>query len=233
MTDGKQVGPGLLVSVRSVPEALAALAGGADLIDVKEPDRGPLGAADRQVAEDVIAAVGAHVPVSVALGEWVAYSGGPPPRGAAFAKWGLCGATASAARHIRTAGGAAAVLVAYADHGRAASPPVEQLARAACELRFPAFLIDTAVKDGSTLRDWVPPDALARVRFRLAAFGVRLALAGSLDEDTVGALLPLAPDWFAVRGAACNGGRSGSVSADRVRQLRRVIEAARTPGAGG
>ena len=35
-----------LVSVRSPEEALAALEGGADLIDVKEPSRGPLGAAD-------------------------------------------------------------------------------------------------------------------------------------------------------------------------------------------
>ena len=38
--------PGLLVSVRSGAEAEAALAGGADLIDVKEPTRGALGRAD-------------------------------------------------------------------------------------------------------------------------------------------------------------------------------------------
>ena len=38
--------PGLLVSVRSAAEALSALAGGADVIDVKEPNRGSLGAAD-------------------------------------------------------------------------------------------------------------------------------------------------------------------------------------------
>ena len=37
--------PKLLVSVRSADEARAALAGGADLIDVKEPAHGPLGAA--------------------------------------------------------------------------------------------------------------------------------------------------------------------------------------------
>ena len=36
---------GLLVSVRNVEEALAALEGGASLIDVKEPSRGPLGRA--------------------------------------------------------------------------------------------------------------------------------------------------------------------------------------------
>ena len=33
----------LLVSVRSADEAEAAIAGGADVIDVKEPSHGPLG----------------------------------------------------------------------------------------------------------------------------------------------------------------------------------------------
>ena len=37
---------GLLVSVRSADEARTALAGGATVIDVKEPERGPLGRAD-------------------------------------------------------------------------------------------------------------------------------------------------------------------------------------------
>ena len=37
--------PGLLVSVRSAAEAITALEAGADVIDVKEPSRGALGAA--------------------------------------------------------------------------------------------------------------------------------------------------------------------------------------------
>jgi uncharacterized protein (UPF0264 family) len=41
--------PRLLVSVRSAQEAEAALAGGCDILDVKEPSRGPLGMADRSV----------------------------------------------------------------------------------------------------------------------------------------------------------------------------------------
>ncbi len=39
----------LLVSVRSAAEAEIALSAGADLIDVKEPSRGSLGAADPAV----------------------------------------------------------------------------------------------------------------------------------------------------------------------------------------
>jgi hypothetical protein len=60
---------GLLVSVRNAAEAEEALAGGADIIDVKEPSRGPLGRADAQNARDVIQTVSGRRLVSVALGE--------------------------------------------------------------------------------------------------------------------------------------------------------------------
>src|SRR5262245_13850027 len=59
----------LLVSVRSAAEAHAALAGGADLIDVKEPSRGPLGRADDSVISAVLVAVHGRRPVSAAMGE--------------------------------------------------------------------------------------------------------------------------------------------------------------------
>src|SRR5262245_3594654 len=59
----------LLVSVRSAAEAGIALAGGADVIDIKEPSRGPLGAADPQSWSEVLHAVGGRAMVSAALGE--------------------------------------------------------------------------------------------------------------------------------------------------------------------
>jgi uncharacterized protein (UPF0264 family) len=225
--------PRLLVSVRSAEEALAALNGGADLIDVKEPSRGPLGPADRNVVEDVILAVRERVPVSVALGEWADYSAGRLPAGVSFAKWGLSGLVDSVPRAVRAIrdhdGGGLPVLVAYADHERAGSPPVEVLTRAACEFQFPAFLIDTAVKDGTTLLDHLNLPALAQLRARLAASEVRVAFAGSLRPDNIRRLLQVAPDWFAVRGAACVGGRDGPVAANQVRQLRTLISGLRTP----
>src|SRR3954465_6438408 len=63
---------GLLVSVRSADEVDAALAGGADLIDIKDPSRGPLGIAEAEVAAAVVNRVRGRVPVSAALGEWSA-----------------------------------------------------------------------------------------------------------------------------------------------------------------
>lgn len=48
------LGTQLLVSVRSPGEAVEALAGGVDFIDVKEPNRGPLGAADVDVRNRIL-----------------------------------------------------------------------------------------------------------------------------------------------------------------------------------
>ena len=59
--------PGLLVSVRSAAEAMEALAGGADMIDVKEPKRGSLGVADMSTIAEVVRTVGKRAMVTAAL----------------------------------------------------------------------------------------------------------------------------------------------------------------------
>lgn len=226
-----------MVSVRSAAEARIAVDAGADLIDVKEPSRGPLGPAGIDTIEEVIATVAGRVPVSAAMGEWVDWVPRQLPPGLTYVKWGLASTAAKARSVVRdvreTDYGVAPVLVAYADSQRAGSPTVEQLVGCAADLHFPVFLIDTAVKDNKDLLDWSTAETLARIRHRLAEVGVRVALAGSLDIASIRRLLPIAPDWFAVRGAACAGGREGTVCAERVQQLRAVIATARTPAAAG
>src|SRR5690349_10143177 len=59
----------LLVSVRSAGEVEAAVQGGADIVDAKEPMRGPLGAVDAAELARIAAAVPDGVPLSLALGD--------------------------------------------------------------------------------------------------------------------------------------------------------------------
>jgi hypothetical protein len=62
----------LLVSVRNVVEAESALIGGCDILDLKEPSRGPLGMVDVSMIDaviDYLQGAPAQVPLSVALGE--------------------------------------------------------------------------------------------------------------------------------------------------------------------
>lgn len=217
----------LLVSVRSAEEALAALVGGADLIDVKEPARGAMGKSDDDTIAAVIEAVAGRVPVSAAMGEWVELDGAPPHVGLTFAKWGLSGIRGpslekTAVEAIRRAADTP-VMVAYADCIKAGSPDPLTLARLAVAHRFPALLLDTFDKSGSTLLDWWPVDDLSWLIDICRSGGVPVALAGSLDCDQIRAASRLKPDWFAVRGAACEGGRGGTVSADRVAALKALV----------
>jgi uncharacterized protein (UPF0264 family) len=230
--------PGLLVSVRSAEEALAALAGGADLIDVKEPSRGPLGRADDAVIAEVVQVVAGRKPVSAALGELPAFphTTGKLPAGLSYWKWGLAGWNQTeqspwpgrllweaVSQEGYPPHGFRAVLVAYADWERAKSPPPEVVLKASRPHRWGAFLLDTFEKDGSTLLDWLSLTPLTRLRDQCREIGLRIALAGSLGVNEIERLRPLQPDWFAVRGAACTGGRAGVVDEAKVRELTRLL----------
>src|SRR5581483_9289165 len=151
----------LLVSVRSAAEAEAALAGGAALIDVKEPRRGSLGRADDGTIAAVVRAVGGRRPVSAALGE-LAERRAVPILPLAFAKWGLAGKREHAdwpGELRRAAGllppGCRPVAVAYADWRRAGAPAPTEVCAFAGAHHWGAFLIDTWRKDGTTLLDWL------------------------------------------------------------------------------
>ena len=71
--------------------------------------------------------------------------------------------------------------------------------------------------------DWLSPGAIQELCRRCREAGLKIALAGSLGEVEIGRLLELQPDWFAVRGAACSGGRNGTLDEGRVRELKTLI----------
>jgi uncharacterized protein (UPF0264 family) len=226
--------PGLLVSVRSAAEALSALAGGAAIIDVKEPANGPLGRAADPVIVTVVSVIGGRCPVSAALGELRDDVGAAIPDGLSFVKWGLAGQARSAdwrcAIERRARSGARVVHVAYADWPCAGAPPVEEVFAAATARAGGVLLVDTHCKEAATrgrarptLLDWLPIPWLEDLCGGARAAGVRVALAGSLGAREIRALAGARPDWFAVRGAACEGGREGVVSTEQVRALAQLI----------
>jgi (5-formylfuran-3-yl)methyl phosphate synthase len=227
---------GLLVSVRSAEEALAALAGGAAVIDVKEPARGPLGRADGEIWRAVRRAVPPQVTVSVALGELREWRGADPPdprdfEGIVYRKLGLAGSGPDWLEewaHLRQSWGEgpAWVAVAYADWEIAAAPAPDRVIEAALAAGCCGLLIDTWDKSQPGRVDLSWGD-----RLRLASdAGLFIALAGGLDEEAMARLAPLDPDLFAVRGAACRrGDRLGWIDPHRVSRL--AYAAATAPSA--
>ncbi len=215
----------LLVSVRTADEAAEALTGGASVIDVKEPNRGSLGAADYETIVEVVQRVAGATPVSAALGE-LRHPIRTPPAGLSFVKWGLSGlASQDWQREFEAARQSVQprpVVVAYADWRQAESPLLSDVCEYALRTRT-NLLIDTFNKQHSgDLLDFVDIDALRSLAQHCRSTGIMLALAGSLTAMSIVKLAPIEPDLFAVRGAACEGGRDGRVDARIVRDLVKV-----------
>ena len=223
----------LLVSVRSADEAQAALAGGADIIDVKEPARGALGMADVSVINDVVQTSGDRATVTAALGELVDLVRCAPPPGPLASqldmiKIGLADAPrdwqSQLLARFKSLRQHAPIAVAYADHHRVAAPPVADVVEFAIEHRLKGVLIDTAIKDGCGLYDWLNDDDLHDLVTAVRAAGRLIALAGSLTCVDFGRTLSLGPDIVAVRGAACvSNDRGGAVDAVCVGTLAQIV----------
>lgn len=228
----------LLVSVSSAAEAGAALSGGADVIDAKDPGRGALGAVSPEVFREIVTAVAGARVVTAALGD--ADDEATIERdarafttaGAALVKIGIAGIndagragalTAAAVRGAK-AGNGGVVAVAYTDAVRAASLAPGAVIAAAARAGAAGFLIDTAEKGGAGLRALVARDVLAAWVSQAQAAGLIVALAGQLTAEDLPFAHQASADIAGVRGAACDGGRTGRVSADRVRMLRAVCE---------
>ena len=241
----------LLVSVRDPSEALAALDGGADVIDVKDPDRGPLGRADWSVISQVVRTVTAARPstfVSAALGDvldWTPDTPGPDRnfRSPTLFKIGLAGVRdvapvapwTDAWQELLTqvegllppqpSGPPDRAAVAYADFELCGAPSPAEVLRAAHDTGCPVLLLDTWRKDGSSLLDWISGHALHELRFHSEQYGIRLALAGQITDRIVDQVLDFNPDIVAVRGAVCESGdRRSTVSAELVRRFAKRLD---------
>jgi uncharacterized protein (UPF0264 family) len=241
---------GLLVSVRSVEEAIEAVEGGAALVDVKEPSRGPLGRADAEVAAAIVNAVATRTPCTLACGELAdghraISSHGQRvadlvPRGRAgimAVKAGPAGLDVAQWRDAfsRLAHdlpwGIELVAVAYADFQTAGAPTPPALMAAAAEAGAATLLIDTFDKEGPgliglaggrTVDGWVK---MAREA------GLSVALAGRLTAAEIAAAAVSGARILGVRSAACEGGRMGRVDRRNVAQLVGTLGSARVvPG---
>ena len=224
----------LLVSVRNASEAAAALDGGADIVDAKEPLNGPLGSVSPAALASIASAVGGAAPVSAALGDIgrddiVGGAHAATSIGAAFVKVGFAGMSgrldiatemlASAA----ASGPAALVLVVYADYERAGAPSPEEIIALADRAKAGGVLIDTCDKQGPGLTSLMTAESLRTFVTRAGSGGRTVAIAGSLSMDDLNRVRDAGADIAGVRGAACDGGRSGVVTAARVRALRRAL----------
>ncbi|HXH24143.1 MAG TPA: (5-formylfuran-3-yl)methyl phosphate synthase [Vicinamibacterales bacterium] len=225
----------LLVSVRDAAEAAAALAGGADIVDAKDPAAGALGPVTPAHLRRIVAVVNGVRPVTAALGD--ASEALPVEQrvrtfraaGARFVKLGFAGVSTGRALEqaiasaVEAAPGAL-VAVAYADAERVRAPNHHLVLEAATEMRAAGVLLDTADKSGPGLRQLIPATTLRRWVETAHAGGLFVALAGKLRADDLLFARDVGADIAGVRGAACVGAaRDAPVVTHLVRRLAELV----------
>jgi uncharacterized protein (UPF0264 family) len=225
----------LLVSPRDIEEAKRSLA--ADIIDVKRPAEGSLGANFPWVIRAVKELSGK--PVSAAIGDFDFKPGGAAlaaygaaNAGADFIKIGLLfDGTERAAELIRGVVRAVkeeypekfVVIASYSDYERLGTISPFAMAPLAAEAGADVAMVDTGKKDGRSTFDFMSEDSLRLFTGMNRDAGVMTALAGSLGFDHLPALKRINPDIIGVRGMVCGGNRDASIQEDLVLELARMV----------
>lgn len=242
--------PKLLVSVRNIHEARMAFDAGVDVIDVKEPLAGPLGAASTAIIDDVLRLVDGRCLSSFACGELLQSAAevlqdvlrraetiaDERPIYADFIKVGLAGCgslndwPAQWRRFLALVpDGSAAVAVVYADWKKADAPRPDEVIGQAVSVDCPTVLIDTFDKHGDGLiRTW-SMELLAAWIDEIHTRNMQVAVAGRLTFDDAAAVASLGPEYIGVRGAVCSLDRKGSLDQNRLLRLRQLLAARSDP----
>jgi hypothetical protein len=226
----------IMISVISAEEAAQAAACRADILDVKNPDEGSLGAQTPRVLQAVRAAAPSAA-ISAALGDLPNLPGtaalaayAAAACGASFVKAGLYGLrTPAEAVHLMheicqavrvVFPDVKVIAAAYADASRAGTLDPGLLPAIASQSGADGMLIDTAIKDGHTLFDFLSPVRLREIGREAHAAGLLYGLAGSLREEDLRTVRNLGADVVGIRSAACRDRqRSGPLDPERVARL--------------
>ena len=218
----------MLASVGDAREAEIVVGAGADIVDMKNPRAGAIGAVAIDAAREIATAVGGRRRLSATMGD-------PPYDAEALA------ARARALRAIGVDDFKLAVDSAMLDSLEGAlgeltrdgawigmlfadqSPDFALLPRLA-KLGFKGAMLDTADKSRGRLTTHLDAPAIAEFCARCRQLGLLSGLAGSLEAPDAPRLLMARPDVLGFRGALCEGrARAGAVDARATQLIRDLI----------
>ena len=233
----------LMVSVQNVLEAVEALEGGADIVDVKNLQEALVGSAHPRVVKEVRDAVpmGRHasvtlgvVPNQIGTVAMAVYTAGT--LNATSVKVGFMNTEYEAAVETLLAAkealeGTETKLIGslFADNPLYGGLDSHHTVRLAKEGQCDGFLIDTLTKDGRNLFDFLNEDELRDMVFEGKELLMSTALSGHLTIQDLDELARINPDIVGVRGAACQKGeRTSGVHRDAVAEFKRQLELRQT-----
>jgi uncharacterized protein (UPF0264 family) len=219
---------GMLASVASLAEARLVEESGADIIDLKNPAEGALGALPLAEVARIVGQLKDR-PVSATVGDLpmepeivLPASEAMAATGVDYVKIGFFprGDWAGVIRCLSTLArrGVRLVAVLFGDDAPELGW-IEELAAAG----FAGAMLDTRDKKKGSLRQACADDFLRAFVAETRAHGLLCGLAGSLRAADIAPLLALQPDYLGFRGALCGGNRTDALDPEAVLNISRLI----------
>ncbi len=232
----------VLVSPMSLKEALECIKGDADIIDVKNPAEGSLGANFPWVVREIASEVKSkRKEVSATIGDMDFKPGtaslaalGAAVSGADYIKVGLYRIKNQREAYQIVRGVVKAVkdyddrkkvvASAYGDNNRINSLPPLEIIQPAYDAGADGVMVDTAIKDGKDIFNFMSVNELKRFVEYAHEKGMFCAIAGSLKWEHLGILRKIEPDIIGVRTMVCENGRNSSIRAELVKKLTLAVK---------
>lgn len=233
----------LLISVTDVDEALTALRNGADIIDLKDPALGALGALSLSMIEQIVS----EIRNSEFHDKWISATIGDLPMipeligqrvkllgetGVDFVKIGFFNDPASAVKHnhqchaaclteLKKLSAQSVRLIAVLFAESAYAP---ELIDDIQDAGFYGLMVDTAVKNGATLFDHLTLPELAELRQELEQRGLAFGMAGSLRVQHLELAKQYQPNFIGFRAGVCRlNQRVGRVDPQILATIRQIL----------
>jgi hypothetical protein len=229
----------------NLKEAQEAIAGGADIIDVKNPAEGALGANYPWVIRQIQQITPRNLKVSCTLGEVGNFPGsvslaayGAASLGVDYVKVGLYGIKTvddavfllqNVSRAAKECNPKIKVVVAgYADAEKIGALNPLLIPEIAHKSKVEIAMIDTLAKDGKNLFDHLTLRQLKKFVDLAHRFELEVALAGSLRKQDLAKIYGIGADVVGLRGAACTSSNrvTGQITKELVAELAEVIRQA-------
>ena len=228
----------LMVSVQNLNEAIEALHGGADIVDVKNLQEALVGSAHPLTVKAVRDSIPMDRHASVTLGVVPNQAGTVAM--AVYAA-GILDATSVKVGFMRTEYDEAVEVLLeckqalegfdtkligslFADNPLYDGLDAKHMVDLAEESQCDGWLIDTLTKDGRNLFDFIPESELRDMVLSGKKSGMSTALSGHLKMSDLDELARINPDIVGVRGAVCQkGDRDSAVHRDAVSEFTRQL----------
>jgi len=223
---------GMLASVNSEAEALLVLDANVDIIDLKQPAQGALGALDSDSVKNIVAAINGRKPVSATIGDLpmqpeLIFNAvkAMAETGVNYIKIGFFpgGDWSATVAKLSTLNRQNPALIAVLFADSAFDPAViNTLGKAG----FTGVMLDTMDKQKGSLTQVMTQKTIQQFVKQAKAHQLLCGLAGSLRLEDIAGLMPYQPDYLGFRGALCEQhARTGQLSPQAIMRIKQAMSA--------